>query len=543
MPSQEMEKEGHCGSNKNTEIKDTKTSLKQGTEGERKPESNKETVFTEETNRCTGTDKEDSGSFCEEVEADFVMVYKNNLDAEEEEDTAHNIGHEATVSDPKLVTPNTGAIPKNQHQNTSPKVTPCLPKGAGKTKSDTEKWQGIKSEPSFEDSGVVADETQTVPRTRENEETLGMKTGLVDKLPKTKENAQEPGSQTISKSYFIEELPAPPTDSTHKAAETEDNHQKQYVQQLSALSTDGGEQDDVRRQYLGQTQEQQKFNRQQQHLEPSEPPHLRMHNLTEYPNNSSSQDWSQQSQQTFSRFHSSRSKSVINQGGAGGFNVMGGNVTIRSLSVNALPRSDLSPDEGSLPSRNKNRHPVNPLIRVSAGGHLNIQSMQGQTIRLPSEGYEGDFVIIYADKDEEIAKTFKSHLEEDLPYPNVQVELFPYVDPNMSVNRSMETMLSRFGCVFIIITLNFKKDAAARATGENLQADSWRNSWKANRIVPVWTCDNKSVCPFEFSSYTGLPYYKRDWNRQIYVDCLERQLQGIRKMCLEWKRKEEEDNQ
>ena len=148
--------------------------------------------------------------------------------------------------------------------------------------------------------------------------------------------------------------------------------------------------------------------------------------------------------------------------------------------------------------------------------------------------FEGDGVIFHSEADYDAAVQFKSDLEEDIP--NIKVDLFSFIDPNLTLNKSLETILERYRYVFILITKSLKSDEATRQVGENLQADTWDSNYKKNRIVPVWMSSNKEHCPIEFKSIKGLLYYKRSDEdfRNLYQEGLRKQVAFARQNSIEW---------
>ena len=174
--------------------------------------------------------------------------------------------------------------------------------------------------------------------------------------------------------------------------------------------------------------------------------------------------------------------------------------------------------------------------------HLQVKSIQlsGTSVSPSDSGYEGDFVIFYSDKDAIAAKNFKKDLEEDIP--DIEADLFPYIDQNMTLYGSLETLLDRFRYVLMIISSNFKSDVRIRRAGEDLQNDSFSEEHKMDRITAVWISSEKKNCPLEYSRLKGISYYQRgdkDFG-SLYIEGLRKHVEKMRKESVEWDKKRRE---
>ena len=159
---------------------------------------------------------------------------------------------------------------------------------------------------------------------------------------------------------------------------------------------------------------------------------------------------------------------------------------------------------------------------------------------MPSSSvFEGDGVIIYTEDDYKIAIDFKMHLENDFPTLQVKVDLFDFIDMNMSLYASLETVLYRYRYVFIIITENLNKDKVKSRANEDFQERSFHEEWKCARIIPVWTSkDSKKFCPMMFGSLKGMPFYQskstEPFIKKIYEDSVKKQIQAVRENSKKW---------
>ena len=153
--------------------------------------------------------------------------------------------------------------------------------------------------------------------------------------------------------------------------------------------------------------------------------------------------------------------------------------------------------------------------------------------------FEGDGVIICTDDDLGIAGSFKKHLENDFPALNIKVDLFDFIDMNLSLYASLETVLYKYRFVFIIITENLNKDKVKSRANEDLQESTFHEEWKCERIIPVLPLkDSKKFCPIMFRSIKGMQYYQsksRDqFVKKMYEDSVKIQIQRVREKSREW---------
>ena len=155
-----------------------------------------------------------------------------------------------------------------------------------------------------------------------------------------------------------------------------------------------------------------------------------------------------------------------------------------------------------------------------------------------------DAVIFSAESDTEVAYEFKRHLEEDIGCDNMKAGLFEYIDLNMSHYGSLETMLGRYRYAFVIVTENLKNNKKVIDLLESLDADAWGKSWKKDRIIPVWTSEDKTICPMVLKRLQGARYYNREKSgvlKQMYLDGLKKQIEAVRKKSQDWERQMKED--
>ena len=143
-----------------------------------------------------------------------------------------------------------------------------------------------------------------------------------------------------------------------------------------------------------------------------------------------------------------------------------------------------------------------------------------------------------------MAYEFKRHLEEDIGCDNMTAGLFEYIDQNMSNYRSLESMLERYRYAFVIVTENLKNNKKVIDLLESLDADAWGRSWKEDRIIPVWTSKDKTICPMVLKRLQGVPYYNREKSgvlKQMYLDGIKKQIEAVRKKSQDWERQMKED--
>ena len=178
---------------------------------------------------------------------DFIQCC-NNLGEDDDFDQVENTEKEENL--PKLITPETGAIPKSKlHQNINTGLPNTLKNSKGNTKPNVEKLSDVKLAGATDDSGIVLD-VETIPKiactdlhiesryepSERKENTQVLKNTAVPKAINSEVQQTEIGDGETGKQL----------DENFDSANKEAAHtQKPYLQQISTVSVDGGEQDDV----------------------------------------------------------------------------------------------------------------------------------------------------------------------------------------------------------------------------------------------------------------------------------------------------------